>query len=139
MGRNVTIKNLAEIAAAKAARPAVFKPQKVNGVWHQPKWSRREIANERKRVLQAGGTWNWDIPHKIVEKAIPFKGHRRDLERIDRVARIDAAMKKMPALIVEYRAERAARPRKVGLAAALSEPRPTPDWLPGGEKKKSKK
>lgn len=129
MGRNVTIKNLAEIAAAKAARPSVFKPQKVNGVWHQPKWSRREIANERKRVLAAGGTWKWDIPHKIVEKAVPFKGHRRDLERLDRQARIAAAMKKMPALIADYRASRVKRQKATGLAAALAQPRAPPAWL----------
>ncbi len=126
MGRNVTIANLAAIAAAKAARPAVFKPQKVNGVWHEPKWSRREIANERKRVLRAGGTWKWDIPKKEIVKKIEFKGHKRDLERAERLERIEAAMKKMPALIAEYRASRRQRKKHVGLAEVLFVPREPP-------------
>lgn len=129
MPRNVSIKNLAEIAAAKAARPAVFKPQKVNGRWHMPKWSKREIANERKRVLRAGGVWKWDIPHKIVEKRVPFKGHLRDLRREERRVRIAKAMEKMPALVAEYRKNRVKKSKKTGLLALLSQPRNVKDGI----------
>lgn len=135
MSRNVSIKNLAEIAAAKAALPAVFKPQKVNGKWRMPKWSRRRIANERKRVLRAGGTWEWDVPKKIVEKRIPFKGHKRDMKKLERQAQIDRAMKKMPALIAEYRANRPKKSKEIGLLALLKQPR----TLPGGARTQTTK
>ncbi len=122
-GRNIKILNLAEIAAAKAAQPAHFKPQFVNGKWRKPKWSKRRIAWERKKVIQAGGVWPYDIPHKIVEKRILFKGRKRDLLRAEKQEHIRRCMAKMPELIQEYRANRVKKSKRVGLAAALTTPR----------------
>lgn len=121
--RNHKILNLAEIAAAKAARPEHFKPQFVNGKWQRPKWSRRRIAWERKKVIQAGGVWPYDIPHKIVEKKIPFKGHKKDQLRLEKQEHIRRCMAKMPELIEEYRSNRVKKKKDVGLASALSVPR----------------
>lgn len=101
--RNVTIKNLAEVSAARAARPAVMRPQKVNGNWHMPKMSALAIARRRKQWIQAGKEWTWDIPHKIVEKRVPFKGHKRDLRAIEKKKEIERCMARMPKLIEEYR------------------------------------
>lgn len=123
MGRNVSIKNLAEVIAARAARPDVMKANLVDGKWRKARWSGRKIAWERKKTLMAGLKWEWDIPRKIVEKKIPFKGKKRDQVRLDRAERIRRAMKKMPKLIAEYRASRERKPRAVGLMAAIREPR----------------
>lgn len=103
MSRNVTIKNLAEIAAAKAARPAVFKAQKVNGVWHKAKFTGKAIATLRKRYFKEGKEWKWDVPHKIVEKKVEFKGKKRDLRAKEKAAEIEKRMKMMPKLVAEYR------------------------------------
>lgn len=112
--RNVTIKNLAEVAAARAARPAVMRPQKVNGKWRMPKMGALAIARRRKQWLQAGKEWPWDIPHKIVEKRIPFKGHKRDLRAVEKKKEIERCMARMPRLIEEYRRNKPKKERKTG-------------------------
>lgn len=112
--RNVTIKNLAEVAAARAARPAVMRPQKVNDRWHMPKMSALAIARRRKQWLQTGKEWPWDIPHKIVEKRIPFKGHKRDLRAVEKKKEIERCMARMPRLIEEYRRNKPKKERKRG-------------------------
>lgn len=115
MPRNVTIKNLAEVIAAKAARPAVMKPQKVDGKWRKPKMSARDIARKRKECIMQGREWKWDIPHKIVEKAVPFKGKLRDLRRKEKLVEIERCMKRMPKLVAEYRErERKRRAERAG-------------------------
>lgn len=123
MSRNVVIKNLAEVAAARAARPAVFRPEKVGDRWRMPRWSAMAIAREKKRVLISGGTWKWDIPPKVVEKRMPFKGHKRDARKVERAAEIARCMARMPRLVEEYRKGRP-RKKRGGLAELLLEPLP---------------
>lgn len=123
MVRNVSIKNLAEVAAARAARPAVMKPQKVNGRWHMPKMSALAIARRRKEYITSGREWKWDIPHKIVEKKVPFKGHLRVLRAAQKKEEIARCMARMPKLIAEYRKNKPRKKKLEGLAAILLEPR----------------
>lgn len=135
MPRNVTIKNLAEVLAARAARPEVMKPQFVNGKWHKPKMSALAIARLRKKYFEAGKEWKWDIPKKIVEKKIPFKGKLRDLQKAERQVEISRCMSRMPKLIAEYRERERERRRKkklsqlTGLAKLLAEPRDNPNVI----------
>lgn len=127
--KNITIKNLAEVAAARAARPQVMKPQKVNGKWHMPRMSALAIARRRKQYLKAGKEWNWDIPHKIVEKRVPFKGHLRELRYRQKKEEIARCMARMPKLIEEYRkrtAERKQKKREEGLLGLLQKRRHVP-------------
>lgn len=132
MTRNITIKNLAEVLAAKAARPAVMKPQKVNGKWHNAKMSAKAIANLRKKYLREGREWKWDIPHKIVEKKVPFKGKKRELAKQEKEREIQRCMERMPKLIAEYRErerKRRAEKKAEGLTSfekLLKTPRPNP-------------
>lgn len=121
MVRNVTIKNLAEVVAARAARPAVMRPQKVGNNWHMPKMSALAIARRRKKYIKAGKPWPWDIPHKIVEKRIPFKGHQRDLRALEKKKEIERCMARMPALVEEYRRNRTKKQKKDGLYLILHE------------------
>lgn len=121
--RNVSIKNLAEVVAARASRPAVMRPQKVNGNWHMPKMSARAIARRRKEYLQAGKEWPWDVPHKIVEKRVPFKGHKRDLRAVQKREEIARCMARMPALVEQYRANRPRKQKAQGFALLLRETR----------------
>ncbi|KAI0566724.1 ribosomal protein mL59 [Gracilaria domingensis] len=127
--RNIIIKNLAEVEAAKAARPAVMKPQKVNGKWHMPKMSARAIARLRKQHLREGREWKWDIPHKIVEKRVPFKGHLRELRYRQKQEEIARCMARMPKLIEDYRKRTAERKRQKkydGIEGLLRTPREIP-------------
>lgn len=135
MVRNVSIKNLAEVTAARMRRPAVFQPQKVGNKWHSPKWSAMAIARERKRVLQRGGVWQWDIPKKEVEKQVMFKGHLRDLRREQRQEEIKRCMARMPKLIEEYR-KNSRKKERTGLADILLTPRSTS--LESSKKRKKK-
>lgn len=129
MPRNVSIKNMAEIIAAKATRPAGMKPQFVDGRWIKAKLSALQIARMRKTCLQRGDEWKWDIPHKIVEKRIPFKGHKRDLRRKEKEEEIKRCMARMPKLIVQHhereRKRRAERLKEgqTGLEKLLKTPR----------------
>ncbi|PXF44137.1 hypothetical protein BWQ96_06110 [Gracilariopsis chorda] len=127
--KNITIKNLAEVVAAKAARPEVMKPQKVNDKWRMPKMSAMAIARRRKEYLKAGKEWPWDIPHKIVEKRVPFKGHLRELRYRQKKEEIARCMARMPKLIEEYRkrtAERKKKKKEEGLLGLLRKPREVP-------------
>lgn len=121
--RNHKIVNLAEVLAAKANRPDAFKAQKVNGRWRRARMSARKVAEERKRVLSSGESWEWDVPHRIVEKKVAFKGHKRDAVRVEREERIKKCMARMPELIAEYKANRVKKQKYTGLAAILSETR----------------
>lgn len=113
--RNITIKNLAEVAAARAARPDVMRPQKVNGKWRMPKMGALAIARRRKQYIQQGKEWPWDIPHKIVEKRIPFKGHKRDLRAVEKLKEIERCMARMPQLVADYRKNRPRKSKRPGL------------------------
>lgn len=124
--RNITIKNLAEVAAAKAARPDVMKPQKINGRWRMPKMSALAIARRRKQYLAEGREWKWDIPRKIVEKRVPFKGHLRHLRAAQKKEEIARCMARMPKLIEEYRKNRPRKQKSTGLYALISEPKEVP-------------
>lgn len=106
MVRNIKITNLAQVKAARAARPDVMKPQKVGSKWHMPKMKALAVARRRKQVIQSGQEWKWDIPHKIVEKRVKFKGHLRDLRNAERKKEIERCMKRMPKLVAEYREKR---------------------------------
>lgn len=123
MARNVSIKNLSEVLAARAARPAVMKAQKVNGNWHMPKMSAKAIARLRKQHIIAGKEWKWDVPHKLVEKRMPFKGHKRVLRAIQKKEEIARCMERMPKLIAAYRKDRPKKKKYEGISAALLEPR----------------
>lgn len=135
MPRNVTIKNLAEVLAAKAARPDVMKPQFVNGKWRQAKMSALAIARLRKKYLMAGKEWKWDIPKKIVEKRVPFKGKLRDLRKQEKEIEIQRCMARMPKLIEEYRIRERERRRQKkianmsGLDKLFAEPRENPNII----------
>lgn len=135
MVRNITIKNMAEVAAAKAARPDVMKPQFVNGKWRKPKMSALAIARLRKQYIKAGKEWKWDIPKKIVEKQVPFKGKLRDLRKQERQIEIQRCMARMPKLIEEYRIKERERRKQLrlskltGLAKLLAEPRENPNII----------
>lgn len=120
MARNITIKNLAEVAAARAARPAVMRPQKVGSRWHMPKMSAMAIARRRKQYLKQGKPWPWDIPHKIVEKRIPFKGHLRDLRAEEKRKEIERCMKRMPQLVADYRRRKTKKEKRQGLQLVLT-------------------
>jgi hypothetical protein len=120
---NISIANLAEVAAARAARPEVFRPTKVNGRWHMPKWSALAIARARKAAIMRGEPWEWDIPHKEVVKRVPFKGHKRDLVRIERAEEIARCMARMPAMVEEYRKSRKKKTKQSGILEAISVPR----------------
>ena len=100
-----------------------MKPQKVNGNWHMPKMSALAIARLRRQYLLAGKQWHWDIPHKIVEKRVPFKGHKRDLRAVQKQKEIERCMERMPKLIEQYRKNRPRKKKLQGLAALISEPR----------------
>lgn len=132
MVRNHTIKNLAEVVAAKAARPEVMKPQKVNGRWHSAKMTGKAIATLRKKHIMSGKEWKWDIPHKIVEKKVEFKGKKRDLHKVEKQAEIKKCMERMPQLIADYRKrerERRAKRKLEGMShieKMLSTPREHP-------------
>lgn len=129
MSRNVRIKNLAEVLAARAARPDVFKPQKVDGKWRKPKFTGKAIATLRRRYYEEGKEWKWDVPHKIVEKRVEFKGKKRDLRAKEKAAEIEKRMKLMPKLVAEYHErerERRKKKRMEGLSfidKLLEEPR----------------
>lgn len=127
--RNVVIKNLEEVKAARAARPAAMRPQKVNGKWNMPKMSALAIARRRKQYLQSGREWPWDIPKKIVEKRVPFKGHLRELRHRDKKEEIARCMARMPQLVADYRkrvAERRRAKKYEGLLGLLKKPRDEP-------------
>lgn len=138
MARNVTIKNLDEVLAARARLPAVFKPQKTDRGWRMPKYSARARARLRKQTIMAGKPWPYDIPKKEVVKEVMFKGRRRDMVRVHRKAQIERCMKRMPKLIEEYRKELAKRKAKTGLAEILSTPASlsTASYVTGKKKKK---
>lgn len=111
---------MAEVLAAKAARPAVMKPYKVNGHWRQARMSAKAIAKKRKQYITAGREWKWDIPHKIIEKKIPFKGKKRDLEKLEKQKEIERCMARMPTLIAEFRErerKRRAKRAEIGLSS----------------------
>lgn len=132
MPRNVSIKNLAEIAVAKAARPETMKPHFVDGRWQKPKLSAMAIARMRKRHIQQGLEWKWDIPHKIVEKRMPFKGKLRDARKKEKEAEIMRCMARMPKMVAEYRKKekkrRADMPKNglIGLEKLLHTPLDAP-------------
>lgn len=122
--RNITIKNLAEVAAAKARRPQVFRPTQVNGNWRMAKWSALAIARARKKAILNGQHWAWDIPDKVVEKKVPFKGRKRYLEKLDRAEEIKRCMSRMPAMIEEYRKGRK-KLKEEGFLDLIRQPRAT--------------
>lgn len=124
MVRNITITNLAEVRAARLARPEAMRPTKVNDKWRRPKMSARKIAEMRKSYIRAGKKWEWDIPRKIVHKQVEFKGHKRELRARERKAEIERCMKRMPKLIADYRQRvRERRAEKTGLAAIMHSPK----------------
>ena len=123
MARNVIIKNMDEIIAARARLPHAFRPQKTENGWRMPKYSARAIARLRKKTIMAGKPWPYDIPKKEVEYRVPFKGRKRDLQRAQRKAQIERCMARMPKMIEQYRKELTARrKKKSGLAEILSAP-----------------
>jgi hypothetical protein len=124
-GANVTITNLAEVAKARAARPAAFRASKVNGKWRAAKWSGLDIARERRAIIRRGEQWLWDVPHKEVVKRVPFKGHKRSLERIERAEEVKRCMARMPAMIEAYRQSRKKEEKDMGLMQLLITPRDT--------------
>lgn len=119
MARNVTIKNAAQVAAARAARPAVMRPQKVGERWHMPKMSAMAIARRRKQYIRNNQPWPWDIPHKIVHKRVPFKGHLRDLRAVEKRQEIERCMKRMPQLVAAYRRNKTKKETREGLELVL--------------------
>jgi hypothetical protein len=121
--RNVTIANLAEVVAARAALPALFRTSKVNGKWRMARWSALDIARERRATILRGEAWPWDIPRKEVVKRVPFKGHRRTLERIERAEEVKRCMDRMPAMIEEYRKDKKKKSKVIGLVDLISIPR----------------
>lgn len=127
--RNVSIANLAEVVAARARLPANFLPtKKPNGRWHMPKWSAMRIARERRRTLQRGEEWVHVVPKKEVVKRVKFKGHMRDVRKLERAAEIERCMARMPEMVAAFRvgmaaARKAKRKEKDGLGFAISEPR----------------
>ena len=52
-----------------------------------------------------------------------FKGHKRDMVKIEREKRIARCMKRMPKLIEAYREDVKKRKRKTGLAEILMTPK----------------
>jgi hypothetical protein len=120
---NVTITNLAEVAKARAARPAAFRASKANGKWRAAKWSALDIARERRAIIGRGEQWLWDVPHKEVVKRVPFKGHKRSLERIERAEEVKRCMARMPAMIEAYRQSRKKQEKDMGLMELLVTPR----------------
>jgi hypothetical protein len=121
--RNVTVTNLAEVLAARAALPDLFRPHKVNGKWRMARWSALAIARERRATILRGEAWPWDIPRKEVVKRVPFKGHRRTLERMERAEEVKRCMARMPAMIEEYRKNKKKKSKVPGLLALISTPR----------------
>jgi hypothetical protein len=127
--RNIVITNLAEVAAARAALPAQFRPTKQpNGRWHMPKWGALRVARERRQTLLRGEQWPYEVPHKEVVKRVMFKGHKRDARRLERAAEIERCMQRMPEMVAEYRASRIAAKRarqkaKDSFRSLVSEPR----------------
>lgn len=126
MPRNVTIKNLAEVTAARLARPPQMRPQKVNGNWNMPKMSARVIAAHRRKAMRETGHWPYEVPHKIVEKRVPFKGHLRHLRWEQKQAEIARCMARMPQLVEEYRRNKRKKPSRDGFLELLRTPRERP-------------
>lgn len=149
--RNVSIKNLAEVIAARAALPEKFRPTKrPNGRWHMAKWSSLRVARERRRTLLRGEPWPHVVPHKEVVKRVPFKGHKRDARKLERAAEVERCMARMPEIVADYRLARATaraekRKAKHGLLDAINQPRDrlegivTKDLSSKGGKGKKKK
>lgn len=127
--RNVSIANLAEVVAARAALPEKFRPTKrANGRWRMADWSALRVARERRRTLLRGEEWPHVVPHKEVVKRVQFKGHKRDARKLERAAEIERCMARMPEMVAEYRRARAAaraekRKAKYGLLDAINQPR----------------
>lgn len=148
--RNVSIANLAEVVAARAALPEKFRPTKrVNGRWRMAEWSSLRVARERRRTLLRGEAWPHVVPNKEVVKRVQFKGHKRDARKLERAAEIERCMARMPEMVAAYRVARAAaraekRRAKHGLLDAVNQPRDrlegivTKDLSSKGGKKKQK-
>lgn len=128
-GRNVMIKNLAEVKAARDALPPQMKPTKLpSGKWRKAEWGAIRVARERNRALLRGEEWAWDIPNKEVVKLVPFKGHKRHAVQAERKANIERCMARMPKLVAEYRetrrAQRKEKKKEPGIPGILqAEPR----------------
>jgi hypothetical protein len=123
LGRNIVVTNLAAVAAARASRPAVMRPEKVNGKWRMPRWGALAIARARREAVLRGHDWKWDIPKKDVTKKVPFKGHLRHAQQAERAEEVKRCMARMPSIIEEYRKNKPKRTRLTGLALLMAEPR----------------
>lgn len=111
--RNVMIKNLAEVRAAREALPPEMKPTKMaSGKWRKAKWGALRIAREKRNTIMRGEEWKWDIPKKEVVKLVPFKGHKRHAIQAERRANVERCMARMPQLVAEYRESRRAQRRE---------------------------
>lgn len=120
------IKNLEEVRAAKERLPAMFKPQKQpNGKWTMAKYSALAIARLKRKTLQSGKPWPYDVPRKEVERERMFKGHKTDREAAARRERVKQCMERMPEMIAAYRKARKEnkKEKREGIALLLTKPR----------------
>ncbi|KAA8494441.1 hypothetical protein FVE85_2682 [Porphyridium purpureum] len=110
--RKVTV-NREEVEAAIARLPPEFKRTKLpSGKWLRAKWSKLKISRLRRKFERLGKEWPWHVPKKIVHYNVPLKGTIQERTREARLKLIEENMRKMPQWIAEYRAERAALPKK---------------------------
>ncbi|CAI9117044.1 OLC1v1018356C1 [Oldenlandia corymbosa var. corymbosa] len=74
------------------------------GAWKPLGISARHRARLRKEVLLAGGDWNYDPARKEMRNV--RKGHKCDRISAEKRANTAALMKRMPAMLADYRKRR---------------------------------
>nr|CCA22383.1 conserved hypothetical protein [Albugo laibachii Nc14] len=125
----MTLRRMLRLSAEEAG--AALRPSFVDGKWRQPLLSSRRAVMLKKRA-QAGnlvGKWivghggwlpEWDKPNKH-HVMRPPKGHKNERNVHERVAKIQAALEKMPQKLEEHRkAIKSSKPLQ-GLELWLSE------------------
>ena len=103
--RYMFMKNIAKLEAALASMPGAAQPTLVEGKWRAPAMSRRKVAELRKAAIALGKEWPWDVANKNPEYKPP-KGHKHERDQGLREAKIEAALKKQPALIEAHKKHR---------------------------------
>mmetsp|Transcript_18831 Transcript_18831/g.46181 ORF Transcript_18831/g.46181 Transcript_18831/m.46181 type:complete len:149 (-) Transcript_18831:208-654(-) len=116
-----------------------LKPRMRNRRKCAPKLGARQVAELRKEVIMAGGTWPYEKQKRPQALRITFKGHKHKLSETERKAMIEENLKDMDEKIAAHKkALRDARPRKGTFYEALNLHEIDPYVLEkeGGKKKK---
>ncbi|GAQ81446.1 hypothetical protein KFL_000800240 [Klebsormidium nitens] len=87
-----------------------LRSQWIDGKWIAPKIKAREAAKLKRETLLSGREWPHDPPRKEMKNIM--KGHKHDRIAAERRKKIEETMARMPQIIADFKAKKAAEKLK---------------------------